>query len=96
MGFMMGLPRTPSGHDTISIVVDRLTKSTYFLAIRATSSLDKFAQFYIDEIMRLHGIPVSILSDRDPRFTSRFWTALQKAFGTRIILSTAYHPQTDG
>ena len=96
MDFVMGLPRTSSGHDAIWVVIDRLTKSAHFLAIRATSSLNKLAQLYINEIVRLLGILVSIVLDRGPRFTSRFWTSLQKVFGARISLSTAYHPQTDG
>ena len=72
MDFVMGLPRTSSGHDAIWVVVDRLTKSAHFLAIRATLTLDKLSQLYIDEIVRLHRNPVSIVSNRDPRFTSRF------------------------
>ena len=75
--------------------MDRLTKSAHFLPIRANYPLEKLAQQYIQEIIRLHGIPSTIISDRDPRFTSRFWGVLQKAFGTRLCLSTAYHPQID-
>lgn len=96
MDFVIGLPRTSFGHDGIWVIVDRLTKSAHFLAIRATYSLDKLAHLFVNEIVRLHGVPISIVSDKDPRFTSRFWGALQKAFGTRLNLSTAYHPQTDG
>ena len=96
MDFVMGLPRTQAGFDAIWVIVDRLTKSAHFLPIRANYPLDKLAQLYIHEIVRLHGVPATIVSDRDPRFTSRFWGALQKAFGTRLCLSTAYHPQTDG
>ena len=96
MDFVMGLPRTTSGHDGIWVIVDRLTKSTHFLAIRATYPLDKLAQSHVNEIVRLHGVPSTIVSDRDPRFTSRFWGALQKAFGTKLSLSIAYQPQTDG
>ena len=59
-------------------------------------SLDKLAELYISEIVRLHGVPVSIISDRDPRFTSRFWDKLQKALGTQLHFSIAFHPQTDG
>ena len=96
MDFVMGLPRTPSGCDAIWVIVDRLTKSAHFLPIRANYPLEKLAQLYIREVVRLHGIPSTIISDRDPRFTSRFWGAFQKAFGTRLCLSTAYHPQMDG
>ena len=96
MDFVTGLPRTSAGHDAIWVIVDRLTKSAHFLPIQIGHSLEKLARLYIQEIIRLHGIPSSIVSDRDPRFTSRFWGALQKAFGTKLHLSTAYHPQTDG
>ena len=96
MDFVTGLPRTQSGCDTIWVIVDRLTKSAHFLPTKIDYPLEKLAQLYIQEIVRLHGTPASIVSDRDPRFTSRFWGAFQKAFGTRLSLSTAYHPQTDG
>ena len=72
MDFVMGLPRTSFGHDGIWVIVDRLTKSAHFLAIRATYSLDMLAHLYVNEIVRLHGVPISIMSDRDPRFISRF------------------------
>ncbi|KAL0410911.1 UNVERIFIED_CONTAM: Retrovirus-related Pol polyprotein from transposon [Sesamum latifolium] len=74
---------------------DRLTKSTHFLPIRQGDSLDKLAELYVAEIVRLHGVPVSIVSDRDPRFTSHFWRSLQRALGTKLYFSTAFHPQTD-
>ena len=77
-------------------MVDRLTKSAHFLPIRTDYSLDKLAELYIEEIVRLHGIPVSIISYRDPRFTSIFWGKFQKALGTRLNFSTTFHPQTDG
>ena len=96
MDFVVGLPRCRSGHDTIWVIVDRLTKSAHFLPIRNTDSLDTLAQLYVREIIRLHGTPVSIVSDRDPRFTSRFWPSLQNALGTKLHFSTAFHPQTDG
>ena len=78
------------------MIVDRLTKSARFLPINVEDSLEKLAQLYVDEIVRLHGVPVSIVSDRDPRFTSRFWPSLQAALGIRLHFSTAFHPQTDG
>uniref|UniRef100_A0A2N9EM84 Reverse transcriptase n=1 Tax=Fagus sylvatica TaxID=28930 RepID=A0A2N9EM84_FAGSY len=96
MDFVSGLPRSPKGHDAIWVIVDRLTKSAHFIPIRMNYSLDQLAQLYIEEIVRLHGIPVSIVSDRDPRFTSRFWKSLHKALGTNLNFSTAFHPQTDG
>ena len=96
MNFVMGLPRMTTGYDAIWVIVDRLTKFAHFLPIRANYPLERLAQLYIQEIIRLHGIPLTIISNRDPRFTSRFWGALQEAFGTKLCLSTAYHPQTDG
>ena len=92
MDFVTGLPRTQRQH----VIVDRLTKSAHFLQINVEDSLEKLAQLYVDEIVRLHGVPVSIVSDRDPRFTTRFWPSLQAALGTRLHFSTAFHPQMDG
>ncbi|KAI3724605.1 hypothetical protein L2E82_36388 [Cichorium intybus] len=96
MDLVVGLPRTRRGHDSIWVIVDRLTKSALFLAIKETTPLEQLAQLYTDEVLRRYGAPLSIVSDRDPRFTSNFWRALQDKMGTRIQLSTAYHPQTDG
>nr|KYP69549.1 Retrotransposable element Tf2 [Cajanus cajan] len=96
MDFVVALPRTRRGHDSIWVIVDRLTKSAHFLPINIRYSLERLARLYINEIVRLHGIPSSIVSDRDPRFTSRFWESLQRALGTQLRLSLAYHPQTDG
>ena len=76
--------------------MDRLTKSAHFLPIRLDYSMDRLADLYVHEIVRLHGIPLSIVSDRDPRFTSRFWKELQSTFGTILNFSTVFHPQTDG
>ena len=96
MNFVISLLRTQRQHDAIWVIVDRLTKSAHFLPINVEDSLEKLAQLYVDEIVRLHGVPVSIVSDRDPRFTSRFWPSLQAALSTRLHFSTAFHPQTDG
>ena len=96
MDFLIGLPKTPKGNDAVWVIVDRMTKSAHFLPIRWGCTLEQLAEKYIAEIIRLHGIPVSIVSDRDPRFTSRFWESLQKALGTKLHFSTAFHPQTDG
>ena len=96
MDFVSGFPLTQKKHDAIWVIVDRLTKSAHFLPIRLDYSMDRLEDLYVTEIVRLHGIPVSIVSDRDPRFTSRFWKELQSAFGTRLNFSTAFHPQTDG
>ncbi|KAG8489151.1 hypothetical protein CXB51_017187 [Gossypium anomalum] len=94
--FVTGLPFTPRKKDAVWVVIDKLTKSAHFIPVRMDFSLDKLAELYISEIVRLHGVPLSIISDRDPRFTSRFWKKLQKAFGTKLSFSTAFHPQTDG
>ena len=96
MDFLVGLPKTPKGNDAVWVIVDRLTKSAHFLPIRWGITLEQLAERYISEIVRLHGVPISIVSDRDPRFTSRFWESLQKALGTKLHFSTAFHPQTDG
>ncbi|KAA3483558.1 DNA/RNA polymerases superfamily protein [Gossypium australe] len=96
MDFVSGLPITPSKKDAIWVIVDRLTKSAHFIPVRVDYSLQKLAKLYVAEIVRLHGVPVSIISDRDPRFTSRFWRALHQALGTRLDFSTAFHPQSDG
>ncbi|WRX28973.1 Integrase [Theobroma cacao] len=96
MDFVLGLPRTQRGKDAIWVIVDRLTKFTNFLAVHSTYSIEKLAQLYIDEIVRLHGVPVSIVSDQDPRFTSRFWSKFQEALETKLKFSTTFHPQTDG
>ncbi|XP_027158198.1 uncharacterized protein LOC113759821 [Coffea eugenioides] len=96
MDFVSGLPRTQKGHDAIWVIVDRLTKTAHFLPVNMKYSLEKLAKLYMDEVVRLHGVPVSIVSDRDPRFVSRFWQKLQEALGTKLNYSTAYHPQTDG
>jgi len=96
MDFVSGLPLSPRKKDAIWVIVDRLTKLAHFIPVRMDYSLDKLAELYISEIVRLHGVPVSIISDRDPRFTSRFWDKLQEALGTQLYFSTAFHPQTDG
>nr|GEW38129.1 retrotransposon protein, putative, Ty3-gypsy subclass [Tanacetum cinerariifolium] len=93
---IMNEAHATSGHDSIWVIVDRLTKSAYFLAVREDYKAEKLARLYINEIIARHGVPVSIISDRDSYFTSRFWKSLQKALGTRLDLSTAYHPETDG
>ena len=96
MNFVIGLPRTQACYDAIWVIMDRLTKSTHFLAIRNNFSLDKLAKLYISEIVKLHGVLISIVLDRDSRFTSRFWPKLQKALGTTLHFNVAFHPQTNG
>ncbi|GJW71302.1 putative reverse transcriptase domain-containing protein [Tanacetum coccineum] len=96
MDFVTKLPRTSSGHDTIWVIVDRLTKSAHFLPMREDYKMDRLARLYLNEIVARHGVPISIISDRDSHFTSRFWQSMQEALGTRLDISTTYHPQTDG
>ncbi|GJT88966.1 putative reverse transcriptase domain-containing protein [Tanacetum coccineum] len=94
MDFVTKLPKSSQGYDTIWVIVDRLTKSA--MPMRETDPMDKLARMYLKEVVTKHGIPVSIICDRDPRFASNFWKSLQKALGTSLDMSTAYHPQTDG
>ncbi|GJX46578.1 putative reverse transcriptase domain-containing protein [Tanacetum coccineum] len=96
MDFVTKLPKTPQGYDTIWVIVDRLTKSAIFTPIRETDPLDKLARIYLKEVVAGHGIPVSIICDRDPRLASNFWKSLQKALGTSLDMSTTYHLETDG
>ena len=96
MNFVSGLPKIQRGHDTIWVIVDRLTKSTHYLSISMKYSLEKLAKLYLDEIIRLHGMAVSIVSDQDPQFISRFWQKMQEMLGTKLSFSTTYHPQIDG
>ncbi|GJQ91757.1 putative reverse transcriptase domain-containing protein [Tanacetum coccineum] len=96
MDFVTKLPKSSQGYDTIWVIVDRLTKSAIFVPMRETDPMDKLARMYLKEVVTKHGIPVSIICDRDPRFASNFWKSLQKALGTSLDMSTAYHPQTNG
>ncbi|GJS28062.1 putative reverse transcriptase domain-containing protein [Tanacetum coccineum] len=96
MDFITKLPKSPQGYDTIWVIVDRLTKSAIFVPMRETDPLEKLSRMYLKEVVTRHGIPVSIIYDRDPRFTSHFWRSLQKALGTSLAMSTAYHPKTNG
>jgi len=96
MDFVVGLPRSPRGNDAIWVVVDRLTKCAHFISMKTKNSAPDLVPLYIREVVRLHGVPKSIISDRDPKFVSNFWQRLQNALGTKHTLSTAFHPQTDG
>ena len=96
MNFVVELPNSPRGCNAICVIVDRITKSVHFLHVKTTYSLSKYANLYIAEIIRLYGMPVSIVSDRDPRFVLKFWKSLQWAFGTKLNFSTAFNTQTDG
>ncbi|XP_019234434.1 PREDICTED: transcription factor PCF7-like [Nicotiana attenuata] len=95
MDFIMGLPRPHRKFDSIWVIVDRLTKSAHFLPVRSTYTVEDYAKLYIKEIVRLHGVPVSIISDRGAQFTAHFWRSFQKGLGTQVNLNTTFHPQTD-
>ncbi|GJP76635.1 hypothetical protein CLOP_g7049 [Closterium sp. NIES-67] len=96
MDYVTGLPAGPSGNDAILVVVDRLTKMAHFIACQQTITAEQTAQLFLANVIRLHGLPPAIISDRDPKFTSNFWRHLWDQFGTKLQFSSAYHPQTDG
>ncbi|GKA89201.1 putative reverse transcriptase domain-containing protein [Tanacetum coccineum] len=96
MDFVTKLPKTSNGHDTIWVIVDRLTKSAHFIPIKATDSMETLTRLYIKEIISWNGVLISIISDCDSHFTSRFWQSMQSALGTQLDMSTVYHPKTDG
>ena len=96
MDFVVGLPKTLGKFDSIWVIVDRLTKSAHFIPVKVTYNAEKLAKLYISKIVRLHGVPLSIISDRGTQFTSKFWKTLHAELGTRLDLSTAFHSQIDG
>ncbi|CAA7021050.1 unnamed protein product [Microthlaspi erraticum] len=97
MDFITGLPVARGRmNNSIWVIVDRLTKVAHLLAERDSDKVEILAERYINQIVKLHGVPTDIVSDRDPRFTAAFWKALQEAMGTELNLSTAFHPETDG
>ncbi|GJP42488.1 hypothetical protein CLOM_g2043 [Closterium sp. NIES-68] len=96
MDFVTGLPAGPSGNDAVLVVVDRLMKMAHFAPCRTTITAEETARLFISTVIRLHGIPAAIISDRDPKFTSKFWQDTWARYGTRLQFSSAYHPQTDG
>ncbi|GJW75859.1 putative reverse transcriptase domain-containing protein [Tanacetum coccineum] len=96
MDFVTKLPKISSGHDTIWVIMDRLTKSVHFLPMCEDYKMERLARLYLNDIVARHGVPISFIADRDSRFTSRFWQSMQEALGTRLDMSTAYHHQTDG
>jgi transposase InsO family protein len=95
MDFIEGLPLSDHAN-TILVVVDRLTKYAHFLTLKHPYTAATVAKLFLDQIVRLHGVALTIISDRDKVFTSHFWKELLKALGTQLHYSTAYHPQTDG
>ena len=99
MDFVTHLPRTSRTswkHDAMWVIVDRLTKSVHFLAVQMTFTMEEFYKLYMREIIRLHGVLVSIVLGRDTKFMAHFWKSFQKAMGTQLMMSTAFHPQMDG
>ncbi|KAK8934587.1 hypothetical protein KSP39_PZI014471 [Platanthera zijinensis] len=96
MDFVHGLPRSQRGHDSIWVIVDRLKKVAHFLPNRRDDPVETLAKLYMEQVVRLHGVPRSIVSDRDGRFTSNDWRLVHQMLGTKLAFSTAFHPQTDG
>ena len=96
MDFIVGLPNTSQKHNSIWVIIDRLTKTAYFLPVHTTYSAKKYAEVQLDQIICLHGVPKTIISDRGSQFVAHFWEQLQTSLGTKLIRSFAYHPQTDG
>jgi hypothetical protein len=94
--FIVGLPRTQSGYDSIWVIVDRLTKVAHFIPVKTTYSGPQLAELYMSRIVCLHGVPKKNVSDRGTQFTLRFWERLHEALDTQLRSSSAYHPQTDG
>jgi hypothetical protein len=96
MDFITKLPRTNKQHDYIMVVVDKLTKAAHFILVKLTLKEANLADIYLREIARLHGMPKTIVSNRDPKFTSNFWKGFFQEFGTNMHFSTTYHPESDG
>jgi hypothetical protein len=96
MNFIVGLPTTQSGYDSIWVIVDRFSKVAHFISVKTTYKGAKLAELYIARIMCLHGVPNKIVSGRGTQFMSRFWEKLHEAMDTRLNFSSVYHPQTDG
>jgi hypothetical protein len=96
MDFIVGLPKTSKGYDSIWVIVDRLTKTTHFLLVKTYYPVLTYAQLYVARILSLHGVLRTIMSDQGPQFVSKFWEELHQYLGTKLLHSSAYHPQTSG
>ncbi|GJP50730.1 hypothetical protein CLOM_g9899, partial [Closterium sp. NIES-68] len=96
LDFITGLPTTTSGHDAILVVIDKFFKMGHFIPTHTTARTEEMAQLFVRYIISQHGIPTTLISDRDPKFTSKFWKELMSLLGTKLAMSSAYHPQTDG
>jgi hypothetical protein len=96
MDFIVDFPHTQKGNDSIWVIVDRLTKVAHFLPVKANYSVSRLAELYVDNILKLHGAPRSIVSDRGPQFTAQFWKSLHASMGTELNYNIAFHPQMDG
>ena len=95
MDFITGFPKTARQHDSIMVVVEKLTKESHFIPVKSTIKPDSIANIFMKEIFRLHGFPKYIFFDRDAKFTSNFWKGLFVYLGTKMNFSTTYHPQID-
>ncbi|WMV41618.1 hypothetical protein MTR67_035003 [Solanum verrucosum] len=96
MDFIVGLPRTRRQHDSIWVIIDRMTKSSHFIRIKVSFSVEDYAKLYIRDMVKVHGVSLTIISDRDTQFTSDFLKSFKKGPGTMVKLSTAFHPQING
>jgi hypothetical protein len=96
LDFIIGLPRTQLGYDSIWVIMDRLTKVAQFIPVKITYSGPQLAELYMSRIVYLHGVPKKIVSDRGTQFTSRFWERLHETLDTQLRFSSAYHAQTNG
>jgi IS30 family transposase len=96
MGFIVGIPHTRDGYDSIWVIVDRLTKVAHFIPVKTTYKGAQLAELYMSRIVCVHGVLKKIVSDRGTQFTSRFWKRLHESMDTKLNFSSAYHPQTDG
>jgi hypothetical protein len=96
MDFIVGLPRTAKGFDSIWVIIDQLTKITHFLPVKVKYTVVIYAELYIARILSLHGVPKTIVSNRGPQFVSKFWEELHQSLDTKLLHSLAYHPQTSG